>query len=66
MIGGCTGYHVAIADVDGDGRGELIEAWAGEPSAMWDPGRCPSLGAIRAWDPQPAAPAVAAESGATP
>jgi hypothetical protein len=66
MIGGCTGYHVAIADVDGDGRGELIEAWAGEPSAMWDPGRCPSLGAIRAWDPQSAAPAVAAESGATP
>jgi len=66
MLGGCTGYHVAIVDVDADGRGELIEAYAGEPSAVFDPGRCPSLGAIRAWDPHPAAPAVAAESGATP
>ena len=66
MLGGCTGYHVAIADVDGDGRGEVVEAYAGEPSAIFDPGRCPSMGAIRAWDPQPAVPAVASESGATP
>jgi hypothetical protein len=66
MLGGCTGYHVQIADVDGDGRGEVVEAYAGEPSAIFDPERCPSLGAIRAWDPLPAAPAVASESGATP
>jgi hypothetical protein len=60
MRGGCTGYHVVIADVDGDGRGEVIEAWAGEPSAIFEPDRCPTLGAIRAWDPEPVAPAAPA------
>jgi hypothetical protein len=60
MRGGCTGYHVTVADVDGDGDGEVIEAWAGEPSAMFAPDRCPTLGAIRAWDPEPVAPAAPA------
>lgn len=64
MRGGCTGYHVRIVDVDGDGWGEVIEAWAGEPSAMFDPDRCPTLGAIRAWDPEPAEPAAPAPAAA--
>ena len=46
------------------GRGEVIEAWAGEPSAMFDPDRCPTLGAIRAWDPEPAVPAAPAAPAA--
>ncbi|MEM7480770.1 MAG: VCBS repeat-containing protein [Acidobacteriota bacterium] len=55
--GDCRGYHVALADLDGDGRDEFIEAFAGEPSAFAAPDRCPSRGLMRAWDWEPASAA---------
>lgn len=55
--GGCRGYHVAMADLDGDGRDELVEAFAGESNAMMDmlskSKTCPSSGGLRAWDAEP-------------
>jgi hypothetical protein len=58
--GGCRGYHVRLADFDGDGKDEIVADFAGEASAMGDPDRCPSGGAIQAWHlapaGQPAAP----------
>lgn len=52
----CKGYHVRLADLDGDGRDEIIAAFADEPSALSTallgspptPG-CVSGGSIRAW-----------------
>lgn len=53
----CQGYHAEISDLNGDGRGELVESFAGEGSPMLSPGQCPSGGAIQAWQfglrPQP-------------
>lgn len=46
----CAGYHVALADLDGDGRDELVEAFAGEVEHYFAPDRCPKGGALRAWD----------------
>jgi hypothetical protein len=44
---GCPGYHVRLADLDGNGRDEIIAGFAGEPDST---GRtCASGGAIRAW-----------------
>jgi hypothetical protein len=42
--GGCRGAHVQLADLDGDGRDEIIAAFAGEPG-----NRCSSGGGITAW-----------------
>jgi hypothetical protein len=64
--GGCRGYHVAMADLDGDGRDELVEGFAGESNAMMDllrrgaPPSCPSSGGLRAWDATPREGAEAA------
>ncbi len=49
---GCTGYHVALADLDGDGAAELIAGYAGEASVtpmgtVVD--TCKSGGSLRAW-----------------
>lgn len=49
---GCTGYHVALADLDGDGAAELIAGYAGEASVtpmgtVID--TCKSGGSLRAW-----------------
>jgi len=45
---GCRGNHAALADLDGDGRDELIASFGSES--------CPGVGALRAWsfDPRPA------------
>lgn len=52
---GCTGYDVEIADLDGDGAGEMVLSFAGEPgSEQLIPGarsRCPSGGGLRVWKP---------------
>lgn len=47
--GGCRGYAVALRDLDGDGRSELVSSFAGEASAMFAPLLCPSGGGITAW-----------------
>ena len=54
LPGGCKGYHVRLADFDGDGRDEIVADFAGESSAMGDPDRCPSGGGIQAWHLAPA------------
>jgi len=46
---GCRGYHAMIVDVDGDGLAELVEGFAGEPSALFAPTQCLTRGALRAW-----------------
>lgn len=52
--GNCNGYAVRLADLDGDGRDEIVQSFAGERSPLFAPGRCPGGGAILAWDPVPA------------
>jgi FG-GAP-like repeat len=49
---GCTGYHAALADLDGDGAAELIAGYAGEGTVspmgtVID--TCKSGGSLRAW-----------------
>jgi hypothetical protein len=59
---GCNGSRVRLADLDGDGKDEIVASWAGEYSAMNAPGVCRSEGGIRAWHAEPvgAAPKAAA------
>ncbi len=52
----CKGYHVRLADLDGDGRDEIIAAFAGEPpppaaalTGSSTTAGCVSGGSIRAW-----------------
>jgi hypothetical protein len=59
----CAGYAARLVDLDGDGRAELVTAFAGEPGseAMLRgilPARCRAEGALRAWKvvPGPASP----------
>lgn len=49
----CRGYHTELADFDHDGLDELVTAFAGEPSATFDPDRCINYGSLHAWDPVP-------------
>jgi hypothetical protein len=42
---GCRGYHVEVADLDSDGAGEIVAAFAGE--------NCPDGGSLRAWKTTP-------------
>jgi FG-GAP-like repeat len=51
-VGGCRGYGLQIADLDGDGFGELVSSFAGESSAMFAPNRCPQQGGVSAWKTQ--------------
>jgi hypothetical protein len=49
---GCAGYAVAVEDLDGDGRGEVVATFAGEPGSealVGAPARCRAGGAIRVW-----------------
>jgi hypothetical protein len=57
--GGCKGYHARLADLDGDGKAEIVADFAGESSPMNDPDRCPSGGGIQAWRLAPVTPAAA-------
>lgn len=46
----CTGYHVKLRDVNGDGAAEVIAGYAGEGSALFNTvGRCPTGGSLRVW-----------------
>lgn len=52
-IRGCRGYDVRLADVDGDGKDEILAAFAGERKQIFTgtvtgPG-CPGGGSLRAW-----------------
>jgi hypothetical protein len=57
---GCTGSRVRLADLDGDGKDEIVASWAGEYSPMYAPDACRTEGGIRAWHAAPAAPKAAA------
>jgi hypothetical protein len=57
---GCTGSRVRLADLDGDGKDEMVTSWAGEYSPMNAPDVCRSQGGITAWHAMPAAPGTAA------
>lgn len=46
---GCSGYDLEAADLDKDGRSELVAGFAGERSALLDQTFCPSLGGLLAW-----------------
>jgi hypothetical protein len=41
----CGGAHVELADLDGDGRDEMVESFSDEP----DHGHCLSNGGLTAW-----------------
>lgn len=46
---GCRGYHVELADLDGDGSAEVVTGFAGEGGSLFGPETCPSQGSLRAW-----------------
>lgn len=49
---GCTGYHVALADLDGDGTDEVVAGFAGESTVTpaGSVGGCGSAGgSLKAW-----------------
>lgn len=47
--GGCKGYDVRIADLDGEPGGEIVAGFAGEPSALFAPTQCVDEGRLAAW-----------------
>lgn len=64
---GCRGYHVQVADLDGDGSGEIVASYAGEGSQLPVPelrAVCPSRGGMTAWKVANQAPAAAASEEA--
>ncbi len=56
-FGGCRGYHVQLADLDHDGRDEIVASFAGESSGVVLPNgqvvppseQCPSEGGLAVW-----------------
>lgn len=46
----CRGYRLRIADVNGDGRGEVIANYADEANAWVDATRCPNGGGVAAFE----------------
>ncbi len=46
---GCAGKRLRLADLDGDGRAELVGAFSGEANATYDPQRCLDRGGLFAW-----------------
>ncbi len=53
---GCTGYHVALADLDGDDAAELIAGYAGEATITpmgTTIDTCKSGGSLKAWKVSP-------------
>jgi hypothetical protein len=55
---GCRGYHVELADVDRDGRDEILAGFAGEGAEMMGlgPESCPTNGSLRVWKAAPNKP----------
>ena len=55
-VPGCRNFALGMADLNGDGRDELIAGFAGEqsglPGLMSDPG-CKGEGSLRVWSPEP-------------
>jgi FG-GAP-like repeat/FG-GAP repeat len=52
--GGCRGAHVQLADLNGDGRDEIVAAFADEPATFGAAAdRCSSGGGITAWKAVP-------------
>lgn len=47
--GGCKGYDVRIADLDGQPGGEVVAEFAGEPSVLFAPAQCVDEGKMVAW-----------------
>jgi VCBS repeat protein len=47
--GVCRGVHAELRDLDGDGRDEIVEAFAEERSNATGEERCPQGGGITAW-----------------
>jgi hypothetical protein len=50
---GCRGSHVEVADVDADGRAEIVAAFAHEPSPGPESAACPTGGGLVAWKAVP-------------
>ncbi|MGN6517850.1 MAG: FG-GAP repeat domain-containing protein [Dokdonella sp.] len=46
---GCSGHALHLRDLDGDGRDEIVAAFAGEPNALQFRRDCVSGGGIDAW-----------------
>jgi hypothetical protein len=46
---GCRGYHVVLADLDGDGKDEIVASFAGEGVSQAGVPQCESGGSLRAW-----------------
>ena len=46
---GCDGFHVELADLDGDGRDEIVASFSHEGSAADETRRCPGGGGLAAW-----------------
>lgn len=49
----CRGVHVALRDLDRDGRDDIVAAFAEEHSRQADDERCPSGGGLMAWKSLP-------------
>lgn len=54
----CRGYHVELADLNGDGKDELVANFAGEGMTPFGQRLCNSGGSLRAWTVAPAASAA--------
>lgn len=52
--GNCRGYGLKLADIDRDGRAEIVASYAGEGHALFDPNRCQRQGGVAAWTLKPA------------
>lgn len=53
---GCQGQAVAVRDLNGDGAGEIVAAFAGEATGMSGISRnegCAQGGSLEAWSPEP-------------
>ncbi len=60
---GCRGYDVKLRDLDGDGRDEVVAAFAGESSALFAPEKCVNGGSLQAWKAGPRRELSAASNG---
>jgi len=54
-VAGCRGYHVRVQDIDGDGRAEIVAAFAAESEGLgtFRSEGCPGQGSLRAWRSRP-------------